>query len=160
MLAAGSGPVAPTILVATLELTDLVDGLLARRLGVTSDFGRLFDPYCDSVSRLIVFFGLAAAGRGEYWLVLVMAVREISQAYLRMSAIRKGTVVAARLSGKAKAALQGLSALALVSGPLWWKEEWAGGIVLTLVILVASVTVLSFFDYLVTIARAPNGNDV
>ena len=153
MLAAGLGPVLPTALVVVLELTDFIDGLLARKLGATSDFGRLFDPYCDSVSRLIVFFGLAAAGRGAYWLIVVMAARDQSVAYLRMSAIRKDIVVSARVSGKAKAVVQGVSALVLLSGPLWWGE-WGGDFVRWLVGLVAVVTVLSLFDYVIAVLRA------
>lgn len=47
-------------LVVTIELTDLFDGQIARRLGCITDFGKLVDPFCDSFARLCIFFAFAA----------------------------------------------------------------------------------------------------
>jgi len=97
------------------ELTDLFDGLLARRLKVSSRFGSLFDPYCDSVSRIIIFFGLAAAEICPFWLFLLLALRDISVAYIRIMCILSDRPVSARLSGKTKAMVQGLGAILLAA---------------------------------------------
>jgi len=136
-------------LLAVCELTDIFDGLLARRLGSSSRFGALFDPYCDSMSRLIIFFGLAARGLCPHWLFLVMALRDVSVAYIRIMYILSGKQPGARLSGKAKAWAQGLGALVLAG--LWafaetrgFGSHWAPT---TVVILIALVTLWSLLDY-------------
>ena len=51
-----------TALVGAVELSDLLDGHLARRHNVVSEFGKVFDPYADSVSRLTVYWALAMMG--------------------------------------------------------------------------------------------------
>ncbi|NIA20811.1 MAG: hypothetical protein GWP05_02315 [Anaerolineaceae bacterium] len=102
-------------LLVVCELTDLFDGLLARHLNVSSRFGSLFDPYCDSVSRIVIFFGLAAAGICPFWLFLLLALRDISVAYIRIMCILSDRPVSARLSGKTKALVQGLGAILLAA---------------------------------------------
>lgn len=136
-------------LLVLCELTDILDGLLARRLGASSRFGSLFDPYCDSISRLVIFFGLASKGLCPAWLFLLMALRDISVAYIRIMYILAGKQASARLSGKAKAWVQGLGAILLAV--LWasadvkgFGERWAPT---AIVVLVAAVTVWSLLDY-------------
>lgn len=132
------------------ELSDMIDGHLARKLGMSSRFGALFDPYCDSMSRLIIFFGLAARGLCPYWLFLLMALRDISVAYIRIMNILSGRKVGARHSGKAKAWAQGLGAIVLGAMFAAWSIEnkflthWAPT---TVVFLVALVTLWSLLDY-------------
>ena len=143
-------------LLVVQELTDLFDGWLARRLGASSLFGSLFDPYCDSIARLITFFGLASAGMCHSWLFLLLAVRDVSVAYIRIMCILKGLQVAARVSGKLKALAQGLGAIILVvlfafGGPSGVKMPWsATGLEhapLVIEILIALVTLWSLLDY-------------
>ena len=136
-------------LLCVSELTDIVDGLLARRLGASSRFGSLFDPYCDSISRLVIFFGLAAKGLCPAWLFLVLALRDVSVAYIRIMFVLSGRRASARLSGKAKAWAQGLGAILLAA--LWafadtsgFARHWAPT---AIVLAVAAVTVWSLLDY-------------
>ena len=148
------------------ELTDLFDGWLARRLGASSLFGSLFDPYCDSIARLVTFFGLAAAGMCDSWLFLLLAVRDVSVAYIRIMCILKGLQVAARISGKLKALAQGLGAIILVvlysfGGPVGVKMPWiAEGLEhapLVIEILIALVTIWSLLDYFKAARQEPVG---
>ncbi len=125
------------------ELSDLLDGALARRLGVVSRWGQMFDPFADSVSRLIVYWALARAGLTLAVLPLVMALRDVTVAYSRLAAADHGGSVSARLSGKIKAVVQGLGAMFLVSAPLW-----AGGVPATAVSwVVLLVTAGSAVEY-------------
>jgi CDP-diacylglycerol--glycerol-3-phosphate 3-phosphatidyltransferase len=137
------------------ELTDMFDGHLARTLGASSRFGSLFDPYCDSMARLITFFGLAAAPSSmvtvslcPYWLFLLMALRDVSVAYIRIMCILSGKQVGARASGKTKAWAQGLGAILLVvilaAGWSGEQAEWARRII---VYAIAAITLWSLLDY-------------
>ena len=111
------------VLLLLQEASDVLDGALARRLGVVSRWGQVFDPFADSVSRLIVYWALAQAGLALAVVPLVMAIRDVTVAYSRLVASDHGGQVAARLSGKIKAWVQGLGALSLTAAPLL---PWAG----------------------------------
>ncbi len=137
------------------EITDIMDGTLARAFKLESPFGKLFDPYCDSAYRLCVFFTLAMVGIFPLWVVWVMALRDVGVAYVRMAAIARGTVVQARLSGKLKAIVQGTAACTIVGirfvpafEPLIPYAYWV------FAILVVAVTGWSFLDYGIAVLRA------
>ena len=107
------------VLLLLQEVSDVLDGALARRLGEVSRWGQMFDPYADSVSRLIVYWALARAGLTLAAVPLVMAVRDVTVAYSRLVAADHGGSVSARLSGKIKAWVQGLGAMLLTTAPLF-----------------------------------------
>ncbi len=127
------------------EASDVADGAVARRFNGRSGFGAVFDPYCDSVSRLLVYFGLSEVGLVPGWLVLLMACRDVSVAYVRLGMERRGLDPSARFSGKLKAVIQGAGSLLLVGLPVMglgtvpWEPVvlWA----------VATVTGWSLLDY-------------
>lgn len=91
------------ILGGMAELTDLFDGMMARKYDLTSDFGKFFDPYTDSIARLIMFFSLAHVGLVPLWLPVMMALRDVSVSYIRLFAMKANVVMASRMSGKVKA---------------------------------------------------------
>lgn len=105
-------------IVVLAETTDLLDGLLARQSKQVSDFGKLMDPYADSVYRLTCFFCFASdAQNGPWipiWMVLVLFYRDIVSSMTRVFALRQGMVVAARGSGKVKAWTQAAVMMALI----------------------------------------------
>ncbi len=127
------------------EFSDMADGQVARRFGVQSAFGAVFDPYCDSISRLIVYYGLAAAGFVPAWLVLLMGRRDVSIAYVRLGQERAGFDCSARISGKLKAIVQGGTAVLFVGfSALGVEIPWFQTLALW---SVATVTVWSLVDY-------------
>lgn len=150
-LYAAAGPSAVRILVGLLllglmELSDVFDGLAARRLGVVSEWGAMLDPYADSVSRLIVFWSLAHAGYVLWITVLVMALRDVTVSYCRVTLTRHGRTVRAKRSGKIKAIVQAVAGLIIVLGPAF--ERWTGAwIYPALSWLVALVTAASAVEY-------------
>ena len=107
------------------ELSDVADGSLARWLGVDSSWGAMLDPYADSMARLIVYWSLARVDLGLWYVPLVMALRDVTVAYCRITLAKGGRTVSAKLSGKIKAVVQGAGALLLVMGPLFW--DWGIG---------------------------------
>ena len=145
----GPQPWAALGLLLAIEATDALDGFLARRLGVAGRFGELFDPYCDSIARLVTYFGLAWAGLCPWWLVLVMAVRDVSVAYIRIACVISGRRVSSRLSGKLKAVVQGAGGVALAGALAAAGGGWSGQSILRSAVAwgVAGVTAWSLVDY-------------
>jgi len=129
------------------EVTDALDGFLARRYNLQSEWGAMLDPYADSVSRLIIYWALGQAGLALAVVVLVMAVRDVTVAYCRIIWTRQGRSVGAKLSGKAKAVVQFAGAFILLLLPLLVAAEtrWP---MLAVSWLVIVATAWSGLDYL------------
>jgi len=97
------------------EVSDGLDGFLARRRNVVSNFGKLMDPCADSIFRLSCFFCFAGAGWAPLWMVVVMFYRDMGVGALRTFAAERGVIVAARFAGKCKALVQAGGALAILA---------------------------------------------
>ena len=119
-------------------LTDQVDGWFARRSGKTTDLGRILDPMADKIlvmASLIVLVPVFPA-----WMVSVIVAREFLVSGLRLAALERGVVVAARDLSKLKTWAQGiavtLGGLALAGAfsddVAWW------GLLVALVLTLAS----------------------
>jgi len=94
------------ILIAYSELTDMLDGYIARRDNIVTDIGKLLDPLSDSISRFLYFFTFGYVGLFPIWLVLVFFLRDIIVAYIRTYISLSGIAMGARYSGKLKAVVQ------------------------------------------------------
>ncbi len=140
-----SGYLVCLALLVLQEASDVLDGALARRLGVVSRWGQMFDPFADSVSRLIVYWALAQAGLTLAVLPLLMALRDVTVAYSRLMVAGRGGSVSARLSGKIKAWVQGLGAMILVSAPLYpWATLPTPATVSWIVLLVTTASAVEY----------------
>ncbi|MFW5923488.1 MAG: CDP-alcohol phosphatidyltransferase family protein [Planctomycetota bacterium] len=100
------------VVAVTFEVTDLLDGYIARSYDQVSSIGKLIDPMADSISRFSVFLAFVTENsvRDHPWPVLLAAVifyRDAIVAYTRIFSASTGVVLAARLSGKLKAVMQG-----------------------------------------------------
>ena len=135
------------VLLGLIEISDLLDGYSARKLGLVSEHGAMLDPYADSVSRLIVFWSLASVDYISFLVPLVMALRDVTVAYSRIILTRHNRSVAAKRSGKIKAVVQGVGAfIILLLGPVYgiligiWPKY-----LLSWIIIIA--TAASVFEY-------------
>lgn len=126
-----------------LEVTDMIDGFIARRYKAVSELGSMMDPYADSFTRLIVYSSLAGIGTISFWLPIVMALRDITVSYCRVVFARHGGTSAAKISGKVKAWVQAVSAFLLLLGPMWFEP----GFELMVAWVVAIATVVSAIPY-------------
>ncbi len=140
------------------EVSDGLDGYFARRSKTVSDFGKLIDPYADSIFRLTVFFCFASNVDGRRWIPLWMPVllfyRDVVTSVIRTFAIQKGIVVAARWSGKIKAVSQGIAIIMTLILFLWFGDgmdhDLFGKLVpKVLVPIVVLIGVGSGIDYLI-----------
>ena len=114
MLGGLVGHVLALVIAILFELTDFLDGYLARSRQETTDFGKLSDPMADAIARFSVFLCLLWGGYAHLWMVVLIFYREFIVAYIRVAVARSGVVLAARLSGKMKALTQGIAILAIL----------------------------------------------
>ncbi len=98
---------AVALIVAFLAgITDLLDGYLARKYHVESDFGRLMDPLADKIFILATFVMMLDYGMIPGWVLIVILTREFMVTGLRTLASSKGVIIAADRWGKMKTATQ------------------------------------------------------
>jgi CDP-diacylglycerol--glycerol-3-phosphate 3-phosphatidyltransferase len=142
-------------------LTDLLDGYLARRMGLDSALGKLLDPLADKILVSTVMIALVPLGRLEAWIPMVVIGREFTISGLRGMAAAEGMIIAAGQLGKEKTAYQMIGLAFLMAGgsaPLGW---WPGAAVYSLdqvgyVLILISVfyAVISAIEYLYRFTRA------
>lgn len=109
----GSRFVVLAIYVAAI-LTDYFDGVLARRSGKVTAFGKLMDSIADKALIVSLFFALVGEGMMPSWMAAIMVVREFAVTGLRMVALESGEVIAANRWGKAKMNAQSLAIFVLL----------------------------------------------
>ena len=84
------------------EITDMLDGMAARHLKQTSDFGKLFDPFADTLMQITCFLCFVIDGIIPAALFLVVLYREFGILFIRNLMLKKGIALGARISGKIK----------------------------------------------------------
>ena len=99
------------LLFVAAALTDWLDGHLARKWKIESDFGRLFDPLADKLLVVVTFVGLLGAGLLPVWFVSLVVAREFLITGIRLVAGQKGVVLAAENVGKHKTVTQMVTAI-------------------------------------------------
>jgi CDP-diacylglycerol---glycerol-3-phosphate 3-phosphatidyltransferase len=133
---------------AVASITDHVDGRLARKLGLVTDFGKVIDPIADKALTGAALFGLSILGELPWWVTLTIAFREVAITLLRFWVIRYG-VIAASNGGKAKTLAQIIAiGLFLLPLPGWFDPiEW------TVMIIALVLTIVTGVDYVVRAIR-------
>jgi CDP-diacylglycerol---glycerol-3-phosphate 3-phosphatidyltransferase len=126
------------------SVTDYLDGELARRRGLITDFGKIADPIADKALTGSALVVLSALGELPWWVTAVILFRELAVTGLRFWVISRGVIAASR-GGKVKTFLQVIAiALYILPGPFQIVRE---------VVMAAAliVTVVTGADY---VARA------
>jgi CDP-diacylglycerol--glycerol-3-phosphate 3-phosphatidyltransferase len=133
-------------------LTDRVDGDIARKRNLITDFGKLMDPIADKALTGMAFVGLSVIGELWWWVTILVLGREWLITLLRLWVVRYGVMAASR-GGKLKTVLQAVALsgfilpldemtgrLAPVGEALWW---------VAVVVMAAAVfvTLLTGLDY-------------
>ena len=121
---------------ALASVTDLLDGELARRCGLITDFGKIADPIADKALTGSALITLSYLGELWWWVTVVIVVRELAVTGLRFWVIRRGVIAASR-GGKAKTMLQ-VIAISLYVLP--WHLGLAREIVMGAALVVTVVT--------------------
>lgn len=152
------------ILFWVMEISDYVDGRIARASSEVSDFGKLFDPFADVMARVTYFVCFAFEGIMPLWVFLIILYREFGILFLRMLLSFKGIAMGARPGGKLKAGLymvSGLLALLYISLDLFPSLQNFSGIMYVVVqvsfFAAGFVSLASFVDYLIQYRKLTTG---
>lgn len=123
-------------------LSDLVDGKIARRFNLVTNFGKFMDPLADKLLVQSALLCFVANGLLPAWIAIVIMSREFIISGFRLVAADKGIVIAAGYLGKLKTVFQMVMSVMLIfhfSHPVWLATEqifiW-GSLILTIVSLV------------------------
>ncbi|WEK14021.1 MAG: CDP-diacylglycerol--glycerol-3-phosphate 3-phosphatidyltransferase [Candidatus Microbacterium phytovorans] len=132
--------------------TDGIDGYLARRHDIVTDLGKLLDPIADKVLTGAAFVGLSLLGELDWWITILVLVREVGITVHRL-VVASDHVVAAAWMGKLKTVAQAV-ALSLALLPLWTVVgEWIHVVNAVAMTVAVVLTVASGLDYALTEIR-------
>ena len=134
-------------------ITDKVDGDLARKHDLVTDFGKIADPIADKAMTGMAFVGLSLVGELWWWVTALVLLREWGITLMRLWLVRAGVVLPAGQGGKLKTVVQTVAlamlvvplrmwpgALAPVGEALWW-------VAITLMGIAVALTVVTGLDY-------------
>ena len=138
------------------NLTDALDGFLARKLNQVSSFGKLFDPLADKLMVLSMLFCLSYDGYLAQWVwlnktvLLVMLVKEALMVVGAMFMLNKGTVVYSNYWGKSATALMCVAVVAVFP---WHEIGWLRTAGQYLVLASVILALCAFISYLTSSIR-------
>ena len=127
------------------SLTDLLDGKIARKYNLVTNFGKFMDPLADKLlvcSALIAFVEL---GYLPAWIVIIIISREFIISGFRLIAADKGVVIAANYWGKFKTTFQMIMTILLI---LQLDYPYADTVEWIFVYIALALTVISLVDYI------------
>jgi len=128
------------IVFAVASLTDMLDGKIARKYNLITNFGKFMDPIADKLLTHTAFIMLCGMGRLNVVACIIFIAREFVVSGLRLVAVEQGHVIAAGMSGKIKTVLQMILAL-------WLTAFGANMIGNLLSIAAAAMTLYSMVEY-------------
>ena len=126
------------------SLTDLLDGKIARKYNLITDFGKFMDPLADKLLVCSAMICLVSLGKIPAWIVIVIIAREFIISGFRLIAADNGRVIAASYWGKFKTTFQMVMVILMIADiPQLY--------ILTQIIMYVALvlTVISLVDYLV-----------
>jgi CDP-diacylglycerol--glycerol-3-phosphate 3-phosphatidyltransferase len=135
---------------ALASVTDFLDGELARRRGLITDFGKIADPIADKALTGSALVTLSVLGELPWWVTCVIVVRELGVTGLRFWVIRQGVIAASR-GGKLKTMLQ-IVAICLYVLP--WHVTLIREIVMGAALVVTVVTGVDYTARAIRLRRA------
>lgn len=153
------GLVVPALIFVVTSLTDMLDGKIARKYNLVTDFGKFIDPLADkfmvigsqiAIMAYLFLEGEAVLGIVFMCVVLLILLRELGVTSLRLVVAGKsGIVVAASMLGKIKTVSQMVGTLVIILEPLvfpFFAENHIASYVM--MAIMAFTTVFSGLDYL------------
>lgn len=126
------------------SLTDLLDGKIARKYNLVTNFGKFMDPLADKLLVCSALICLVELGRIPSWMVVIIIAREFTISGFRLIAADNGVVIAASYWGKFKTTFQMIAVCLMIA-------DIAAIRLLTTVItwIAVILTVVSLADYLI-----------
>ena len=128
------------------SLTDMLDGKIARKYNLVTNFGKFMDPLADKLLVCSAMICLIQTGQLAAWIVVIIIAREFIISGFRLIASDNGVVIAASYWGKFKTTFQMLMVIVLILN-IQNSFFQILGMILTYVALI--LTVVSLIDYIV-----------
>lgn len=138
---------------AVAELSDLLDGKIARKYNLVTDLGKVLDPFADTLSHLTFFVCFMKIGIMPVWSFIIIMWREFAILFLRMLMMRVGKAVPANIFGKSKTVFYALTTLLSIIYMIlktFAPGGWMGTYEIVLYVffaLAALASLLSFVTY-------------
>lgn len=129
-------------------VTDKIDGDLARKRGLVTNFGKIADPIADKALTGMAFVGLSIIGDLAWWVTILVLGRELAITVIRFVVIRYGVISASR-GGKLKTMLQALALCGYIL-PVTGVVHWVAVVLMAAAVV---VTVVTGIEYVVQAAR-------
>ena len=127
------------------SLTDMLDGKIARKYNLVTNFGKFMDPLADKLLVCSALIALVDLGKLEGWIVIVIIAREFIISGFRLVASDNGVVIAASYWGKFKTTFQMIMIILLV---LDLPFKYMNIINMAVVYIALALTVISLIDYI------------
>lgn len=102
------------IIFAVASITDWLDGKIARKHNLVTNFGKFADPLADKMLVMTAFVVLVEQGKAAAWIVAIIVCRELAVTGLRLLLVEDGEVMAAAWPGKVKTATQMVAIILLL----------------------------------------------
>lgn len=140
------------LLFVLASITDAMDGHIARKYNLVTNFGKFMDPLADKL--LVCAALICLIGRIPAWIVVVIISRELIISGFRTIAADNGIVIAASIWGKIKTVFQMIMIIWLILDLNWFVEEYIVDIPLydivgnILIVISLVLTVVSMVDYI------------
>jgi len=137
---------------AIAAVTDRIDGQLARKHGLVTDFGKMADPIADKALIGAALVGLSVLGDLSWWVTGIIAARELGITLMRFAVLRHGVIPAGR-GGKLKTLVQSV-AIGMYLVPL---PDAFAPVSATLMGIAVVLTVVTGLDYVIQAVRLRAG---
>lgn len=127
------------------SLTDLLDGKIARKYNLVTNFGKFMDPLADKLLVCSALIALVGLGKVPAWIVIIIIAREFIISGLRLVASDSGVVIAASYWGKFKTTFQMAMIIGLILNP---PIPYMDVINQVLIYIALILTIISMIDYI------------
>jgi CDP-diacylglycerol--glycerol-3-phosphate 3-phosphatidyltransferase len=105
-------------------ISDFLDGQIARRRNLITNFGILMDPLADKIMVCSAFIAFVELGWFKAWMAVIVVARELAITGLRLLAASKNVVLAAERYGKHKTISQIVAVIAIFIDQIMQKNQW------------------------------------
>jgi CDP-diacylglycerol--glycerol-3-phosphate 3-phosphatidyltransferase len=144
------GPYFALVIYIIASFTDSLDGHLARKNNLITNFGKFLDPIADKLLVTAALLALAAKNNIYLWAAMVILAREFIVTGIRLVAASEGIVIAAGGMGKLKMVLQTISIVVLLFSNIFDNEfgkivAVIGNILMAIAVI---ITIVSGIDYI------------
>ncbi len=130
------------------SLTDMLDGKIARKYNLITDFGKFMDPLADKLLVCSAMICLIELGRIPSWIVVIIIAREFTISGFRLIAADNGKVIAASYWGKFKTTFQMIMVILMIAN-LGDILPWIDIVTQVIMWIALALTIISLIDYLI-----------